>query len=300
MANYEDEYDDHGQERGPSSLKGYKIVIILLAVILVAVSGLYFYQSHQLRQDFAIERDTLTNRLMAVRNNLDGLRSQNDSLNYNISLERERTDSVMEALVKERNMTRATIRKYEKELGTMRTILSGYVHQIDSLNTLNRRLISENVGIKKQITSERLRADQAEERVQDMDVKIRQGSRVMARDIRLVPLNNNDREVTRVGRAARLRVDFVLSANALTNPGNRPIYVRLAGPDGYVLANQSQATFTFEGDPLIYSAMREVDYQNEDLDVGIYYNGGDLQAGKYKVEIFMDGMLIGSTETLLR
>lgn len=301
MANYEEEYDDdYGQEPAGTSMKGYKIVIIILAVILVAVSGLYFYQSHQLKQDFAIERDTLTNRLLAVRTDLDGLKTENDSLNYTIVLERERTDSVMEALMKERSMTRATIRRYEKELGTLRTVLSGYVHQIDSLNTLNRKLITENVGIKRQITSERLRADMAEEKAQDMSVKIRQGSRVLAREIRLIPLNNNDKEVTRIARAARLRVDFVLSANALTDPGNRPVYVRLTGPDGYVVANPSQATFTFEGEPLIYTAMREVDYQNEDLGVGIYYNGNDLQAGKYKVDIYMDGMLIGSTETLTR
>jgi hypothetical protein len=302
MSEYNEEYDDdYGQGQGSaSSLKGYKIVIFLLAFILVAVSGLYFYQSSQLKKDFAIERDTLTNRMMAIRADLDGLHTENDSLNLTIVLERERTDSVMEALVKERSMSRATIRRYQKELGTMRAVLSTYVHQIDSLNTLNRKLITENVGIRKQITSERLRADMAEEKAEDMTIKIRQGSRVLAREIKLLPLNNSDKEVSRVARAARLRVDFVLSANALTNPGNRAVYVRLTGPDGYVLANAEQATFAFEGDPLIYSAMREVDYQNEDLGVGIYYNGADIAAGTYKVEIYMDGLLVGSTETILR
>jgi hypothetical protein len=67
-----------------------------------------------------------------------------------------------------------------------------------------------------------------------------------------------------------------------------------------VLANAGQDTFTFEGDPLVYSAMREVDYQNADLGVGIYYNGSDIAAGTYKIEIYMDGMLVGSTETILR
>ncbi len=301
MSQYEDEYDDYGQETpARSSLKGYKIVIILLAVILVAVSGLYFYQSAQLKKDFAIERDTLTNRMLAVRTDLANLQTTNDSLNYNIILERERTDSVMEALVKERSMTRATIRKYEKELGTMRDVMRNYVHTIDSLNTLNRTLIGENLGMKKQITSANLRADMAEERAQDMDIKIRQGSRVIARDIRLLPLSSSDKEVTRVNRAARLMVDFILSANNLTNPGNRPVYVRITGPDGYVLANPSAATFSYEGDPLIYSAMREVDYQNSDLGVGIYYNGSDISAGNYRVEVYTDGMLIGSTETILR
>jgi hypothetical protein len=302
MADYNEEYDDdYGEERvAASSLKGYKIVIVIMAVILVAVSGLYFYQSNQLKKDFAIERDTLTNRMLAVKADLDGLHTENDALNQTIVLERQRTDSVMEALLKERSTSRATIRRYQKELGTMRTVLSGYVHQIDSLNTLNQKLITENVGIRKQITSERLRAEKAEEKAEDMTLKIRQGSKVIARDIVLLPLNKNDKEVTRVARAARLRVDFVLSANALANPGDRSVYVRLTGPDGYVLANTGRDTFVFEDDPLIYSAMREVDYQNGDLGVGIYYNGSDLTAGTYKIEVYMDGMLIGSTETILR
>jgi hypothetical protein len=302
-SDYDDKYEDDDYDYGQapdSSLKGYKIVIVILAFILVAVSGLYFYQSSQLKKDFAIERDTLTNRMMAIRADLDSLHTENDSLNLTIVLERERTDSVMEALVKERNVSRATIRRYQKELGTMRTVLSTYVHQIDSLNTLNRKLITENVGIRRQVTSERLRAEKAEEKAEDMTLKIRQGSRVMAREIRLLPLNNSDKEVTRVSRAARLRVDFVLSANALTNPGNRAVYVRITGPDGYVLANAGQDTFTFEDDPLIYSAMREVDYRNDDLGVGIYYNGSDIAAGTYKVEVYMDGMLVGTTETILR
>ncbi len=300
--NYEDEYDDdYGQEAPARSLKGYKIVIILLAVILVAISGLYFYQSSQLKKDFAIERDTLANRMLAVRTDLANLQTTNDSLNYNIIQERERTDSVMGALVKERNMTRATIRRYEKELGTMRDVMRNYVHTIDSLNTLNRTLIGENLGMKKQITTANLRADMAEERAADADVKIRQGSRVIARDIKLLMLNSSNKEVTRANRAERLMVDFVLSANSLTNPGVRNIYVRITGPDGYVLANPSAATFNFEGDPLIYSAVRnDVDYQNNDLGIGVYYNGRDIAAGNYKIEIYMDGMMIGSHETILR
>ena len=313
MSKYEDEYeyeDDYGQRgdgmESPAAktLKGYKVVIALMTVVLVAVSGLYFFQSYRQRQDFAVERDTLTNRILAVRTDLGNLRTTNDSLNFSIAMERDRTDSVLQALAKERSITRATIRKYEKELGTMRTVMAGYIYTIDSLGKLNRRLIDENVGMRRDITAERLRADMAEERAADADIKIRQGSRVIARDIRLVLLNNNDREVTRASRAARIRVDFTLSANNLTNPGVRAVYLRITGPDRYVLANPSAATFDYEGDPTVYSALRDdVDYQNADLDISIFYRGeggGGITAGNYRVEIFMDGLSVGMAETLLR
>ena len=49
-----------------------------------------------------------------------------------------------------------------------------------------------------------------------------------------------------------------------------------------------------------YSASREVDYQNEDLEVNIFYNGSGFAAGTYKVQLYSDGYMIGSTELVLR
>ncbi len=292
-------YDDAEELSTARSLKGYKIVILVLAIILVAMSGLYFYQSHQQKAEFAIERDTLTNRILAARSDLDGMRTTNNALNMRIEQEKQRTDSVLDALAKERRSSRSIIRKYEAELGAMRAAAAGFAYTIDSLNQLNRRLITENLGMRQEITSERLRADMAEEREADAQNKIRVGSRIRAGQIGLVPLNRNDREVSRVNRATRLRIDLFLAANDLANPGNRPVYARVTGPEGYVLSNPDGATFDHEGDPLVYSAVREVDYQNSDIDVSIFYDG-NITAGTYLVEIFIDGMLAGEAETLLR
>ncbi len=297
-------YDDYEYEEyssaGDKSLKGYKTVIVLLAIVLVAVSGLYFFQSARIKAEFAIERDTLTNRILAVNNSLGLIRTENDSLNQSIILERMRVDSVLEVMARERNVTRSKLRSYERELSTMRAAAQGFVYTIDSLSKVNSRLIDENLGMRREITSERLRADKAEERATDLGVTVRQASRVMARDIRLVLLNSADREVTRVGRARRVRTDFVLSANAVADPGARSVYVRIVGPDGYVMPSGGGQTFAFEGQQVVYSTMREVDYSGDDLPVAVYYTPGELLIGTYTVEVYMDGLLAGSSETILR
>ena len=312
MAKYEDQYDegagyegydDYGDEGGSAaakSLKGYKLMILLLAVILVAVSGLYMYQSHQLRADFAIERDTLTNRILAVRNDLSNLETTNGALNDSIAMERVRVDSILDVIAKERRTTRAMIREYETKLNIMRAAAASFAYTIDSLNQLNTKLIGQNLGLRREITTERNRADAAEERAADAEIKIRQGERITAGNIRLVLLNRNSNEVTRVNRATRLRVDCFLAANVLAQPGERNVYARITGPEGYVLNNPSGATFDFEGDPTVYSAMRPVDYQGKDLEVSIFYDGSDITAGTYRVQIYVDGLLAGETEILLR
>ena len=121
-----------------------------------------------------------------------------------------------------------------------------------------------------------------------------------ARDIRLAALNDRGNSVSRVKNASRLRVDFVLSANELATPGNRAIYVRITSPDGYVLTTEAMPTFEFEGERLSYSAMREVDYQNQDLEVGIFFNSSGFAAGTYTIELYSEGRLIGSNQIVMK
>ena len=144
------------------------------------------------------------------------------------------------------------------------------------------------------------RAETAEEKSQELSTKVRQGAVIRARDIRLLALSKSDREVSRASRAERLRVDLVLVGNELAEPGERTVYVQIIGPDGYVLANASNALFDFEGDKITFSAARQVDYQNNDLSVSLFYNGSGITSGKYRVKIYTDGNLIGSNEIILR
>ncbi len=285
------------------SIRGYRIVIVILAVILAALSILYFNIHRQQQADYdllVIDRDSIQNNLSDLMSDFDELQVSNDSISASLGVERQRADSLMQRLKQERSWSLSKIKQYEKEVGTLRTIMRGYIRQIDSLNTLNKRLIDENVSYRKEISTVTLRAEMAEEKAQELDNKVRQGSIVYARDIRMLALNDRGKEVSRVKNAARLRVDFVLTANALATPGERTVYARITSPDGYVLSSESVPTFEFEGERLSYSAERTVDYQSEDLPVGIYYAGGGFTAGSYLVELYCDGYLIGRGEVVMR
>lgn len=55
------------------------------------------------------------------------------------------------------------------------------------------------------------------------------------------------------------------------------------------------------GNKLMYSARREVDYQNKDIDMCIYWtNDGSLTEGVYNIDIYCDGKQIGSDQFLLK
>lgn len=291
------------QAPSEKTVKGYKVIVIVLAVVLAALTFMYFMQVRELRGDrelLTVQRDTLVNRLSGMMIDMDSLRTENDTINENLRIEREKADSLLTRLKDERRLSASKINQYEKELGTLRAVMQNYVRQIDSLNTLNQTLVQENIQYRRTEATLRQRAEMAEERAQELDVKVQQGSVILARNISLYALNNNDKEVTRASRAARLRTDFSLTANELATPGDRTVYVRITGPDGYLLAGSADNLFDYEGERLAFSASRTVDYQNKDLNVNVYYSGGGISSGKYSVSVYMDGKLIGSNEIILK
>ncbi|NJK95487.1 MAG: hypothetical protein HC905_11790 [Bacteroidales bacterium] len=64
-----------------------------------------------------------------------------------------------------------------------------------------------------------------------------------------------------------------------------------------VLAYSEGDVFSFQGENIVYSAKRQIEYENKDLDVCIFWDNNDkLITGTYTVDIFTDGVLIGTTK----
>ena len=204
--------------------------------------------------------------------------------------------SMLEQLQKEKTYNYEQLAKYKKEVATLREVMKGYLRQIDSLNAINSNLQKENIQYKKDINTAQLRADVAEEKAEELNTKVRIGSVIQASGIRMAALNGKSKEVKRIKMAERLRVDFDLTANELAEPGEKSIYVRITGPDGYLLTSSDVILFNFEGDEMRASAVRKVDYENESVPVSIFYDGSVFTKGTYAVEIYIDGRLSGSKE----
>ncbi|MFR9503096.1 MAG: hypothetical protein SNH73_01420 [Rikenellaceae bacterium] len=296
---FEDNRDIDTTERPDKSIFGYRIVIAILAVILAALSILYFNIHRQQEADYellSIARDSIESNLNTLIVDFDGLQATNDSMSVTILEERHRADSIINQLKRERTFNYNKLKQYEKEVGTLRTIMKGYLHQIDSLNNLNKKLITENVSYRKKISDQELRAELAEERAKELDNIVAQGSVLRARDITMATLNERGNDVSRIRRAERLRIDFTISANEFAEPGNIEIFLRIISPDGFPLSTESLPTFLYEGQTLTYSSSRVVDYQNQELPVSIFYSGSGYIDGTYKIELYTNGYQLAKSQ----
>ena len=295
---YENE-EKSENEAVKKTLKGYQIVVVLLAIILAGLSVLYFNLNRQQQEEYQmleVERNNIQGELTNMISEYDSLKFESDSIAATLN-EATRT---IEQLKNERRLNYNTIKKYQKEVGTLRAVMKNYLRQIDSLNTINKKLSGENVNLRQEISSLNLRADKAEEQAKEFQNKVKQGSILHARDITLVALNANDKVISRVSKAAKLRVDFTIGANELAKAGNRPIYLCITSPDGYLLSTDATPTFVYQGVKKGYSESREVDYQNEDVDVSIFYKGSAFIPGTYKIELYMDGNKVGAAEIAMK
>jgi DNA repair exonuclease SbcCD ATPase subunit len=292
-------------ERNNRSLKGYKMIALVLLLLLIpaAYFGItYGLKFKTIEGDYAIvesarqlfeEQNSLLQRdAESLVKELEDLKDQNDTM----MVKYQEAVVMLEQLQKEKTYNYNQLAKYKREVETLRGVMKGYLRQIDSLNTINSNLHAENVAYQKEITSAQLRADVAEEKADELNTKVRIGAVIRASGIRMVALNDKSSEVRRIKLAKRLRVDFELTANELAEPGEKSIYICITPPDGYVLSSNELIPFNFEGTEMMASAMRKVDYENQSVPVSIFYDGAMFEKGTYKVDIYIDGRHSGSQE----
>lgn len=67
------------------------------------------------------------------------------------------------------------------------------------------------------------------------------------------------------------------------------------------MTNSQQQIFTSAGEQMIYSAVREVDYQGSELEVCIFFASNQPYVkGVYTVDVFTEESKLGSADLLLR
>ena len=101
-------------------------------------------------------------------------------------------------------------------------------------------------------------------------------------------------------RAVRLKTCLSLVENALTKRGPKTVYIRIKGPDGILMTDSQENLFDLDGEQMLYSASREVDYQGSEVEVCIYFAAPEFTSGTYTVDAFTNKGKLGSAQTYLK
>jgi Tfp pilus assembly protein PilN len=287
--------------QGPKKSSPVVMIVtsIVLGVALVVLIYMYFDKKNKMiEMETALtqEKDSLANELRHMVVAFDTLKTDNDTLKA--GMQKQKNKIVQLLSINASNVR--LIKSYKSEITTMREIMKSYIVQIDSLNTRNKMLTTENTEIKEQITQVRNTNTELSKVKEELSTKVEVASIIQAKNIAAVSLNKKRKETTRINNLDKLRICFTLRENPLAKPGQKDVYMRVIRPDSLVVTSSPDNLFEYKGNKIIYSASRQVDYLNQDIEVCIFMdNKGDFIIGNYSVELYLDNNIIGRTNFML-
>ncbi len=291
----------NAMERREEGMKKVMYALIAVAVVLAGVLAYIWYQKSSLVKELTIEKEELTEQMVALQNDYATLSSDYDDINLQLDSSRVEVQMLIEKITKTEATNRSKIRQYERELGTLRSIMRNYIVQIDSLNTLNKQLTADAAAARREAAESKRRQRELSKTVEDLTGQVAAGAVIKARGIRIDAYNASDKVTDRSSRVVRLLTTLSLVENDLAPKGPVRVYIRVKGPDGILLTNSEQRTFEFDGEPMIASASREVDYQGKEVEMSIYLNDiAGYVKGIYTVEAYTDQTRLGTAELMLR
>lgn len=289
------------QERKNESLKKLMYGLIGAAVILLGALVYIWSTKSALVKELNVEKEELTEQMIALKGDYDSLSSDYESINSQLDSSKEEVNQLIERIKKTEATNRAQMRKYEKELGTLRSIMRNYIVQIDSLNTLNHKLTADAAAARREAAASRAENEELKGKVDNLSGQVAAGSVIKSRGLTIAAYNSSDKVTDRSSRVVRLLTSLSLVENDLAPKGPIRVYIRVKDPEGVLLTNSTQASFTFGGQSMVASASREVDYQGKEVELSIYLNEIPSYApGIYTVEAYTTQALLGKAELLLR
>ena len=304
------------------------VVIILILLIGMAVMAVMLAKEKSALDDCSNENMTLLADMEGMNKMLEGYvgnmsndlktdfqnmlktydaliekdKSKADSLNA----QKEKIQSLIDELDSNKKMSAQQLYKMKKENETLRNIMKGYVRQIDSLNTLNLKLTSDLDKTSAELTSTKTERDQYKQEAEENAEQVRKGSKLQAYNFSSgalkMRLNNTTEETNRARNAVQFKSSFTISENPIAKAGNKNVYLQVVSPDGKTMQARSSNVIQTDQGSIPYSDAKEINYNNQRIDVTIYYDlkGETAVKGNYKVKIYCDGTLIGTDSFTLK
>jgi hypothetical protein len=298
------------QEQGPK-----KGVVIIVITILLGTNGLLLWQFFDKKNSLDIanqtivtttaEKDALQMQLNQFKVEYEKLKSDNVNLQNQLS---EKDEEIKAKVVEIQNLIRlggpAQIARAKAELAKLKEMNDLYVNNIDSLNKITAQLKEENMNLSTTLSKEMSKNENLSAENSRLFTKVSAGSVLKTFNVTTDGLRykSSGKEIitNKAKQIQKIRTRFTLGENNVIDNGPLDLYVRVLGPDGAIMS-ANQETFKVKGEDLTFTMKETVDYKNTDTVVEVLWaKGSEFMKGKYNVEIYHSGIVIGKSQIELK
>ncbi|MCC6571309.1 MAG: hypothetical protein IT274_06780 [Chitinophagales bacterium] len=180
---------------------------------------------------------------------------------------------------------------------------------IDSLMTVNKQLYQERDSVTGELVNTLAKKQEIEDENKKMKDRIDKASILSTANIQATPIRmtkkGKEDEVSKAKDAEKLRVCFDLLQNKIAPSGQTELAVRIVSPDGTTIQMSSLGSGTLQdattGNDIPFTYTISPDYQNETKTVCSYWaQTFKFSPGKYSVEVYEKGFLIGQSSFMMK
>ena len=251
--------------------------------------------SNDLKTDFKNMLDTY-DRLIEMD------QSKADSLNK----QKAQISQLLKQLNTNKKLSARELFNLKKENEVLRSIMRGYVKQIDSLNTLNIKLTSVLDETNTKLTETTTERDTYKKDAEQKTEQLKKGAKLQAYGFNSEALRmkiyNTTEPTTKAKNAIQMRSSFTIGENQIASSGRKSVYLQIIAPNGEVLQSKANNVIETENGQQGYSDKKDIDYNNQAIDLTIYYDlkGQEVGKGNFKVRVYCEGQLIGTDSFTLK
>ena len=202
-----------------------------------------------------------------------------------------------------------------KKIAELEEMCKNYAEEIARLKAENEMLKNENDSLRSEVVTMRQEAEQKAADNAKLAQKVSQAAILVTKDVTVTPLkrvaNNSGKETNRASAVTTLKIDGVVLDNNVVDPGSIVLYVRVTDAAGRLVSTPRYdgrgdlvaQEFDANGGKVGYTVAQAIEFTGESRPFTIVWNKGEeteLTAGIYKVAIFANGNIIGTTTFRLK
>lgn len=276
-------------------------IVAALAVLLVAALVVNFIRENNLRERNA-ELMVVYSRLDSIGNEMQLKIVEIEQLGGNIDTLTMIKDSLeieKESLLDARTRSNKQIQTLKARVEGYRELLVMKDVEISELKKVNTELVVENIELKteRKVLNQNLR--QAKKTEEKLTEKVQIASRLEAENIVIAALSQKGKakeDEFRARQIDKLKVEFNIAKNDVAPISGKEILIRIIDDNENVLFDvaRGSGTFTLDGKETFYTAKQEILFDNSQQIVSfLYYKGSEYLPGRYVMEVYTDGYMMG-------
>ncbi|MFN8155125.1 MAG: hypothetical protein U0Y08_12610 [Bacteroidia bacterium] len=285
-----------------------KVIVVIVITILLGVNALLLWQffdkkthleqvSRELDTTMA-EKESLSAELQRVKTEYEKLNQENASLQNQLSAKDEEIRlkiAQIQKLIASGDAVQ--LKKAKEELAALKTLNQNYIAQVDSLKSVNKQLVDENVSLNQNLSTANTKVTTLTQENSFLANKVAIASVLKTANLRAFGVryksSGKETETTKAKSTDRIKTCFTITENLVVEKGPKDIFVRVLSPDGAVMSTSSE-TFIFNGQATLYTTKESIMYENRDTDLCVYWEKGNTyNQGKYTIELYCEGNQIG-------